>query len=155
TAIGNSLANDGDGFGGGENDGTGIDNDQDHPKALQDGAYTVTVTNVVTGCSSNGSTTIFKNSTPVFTQLVVPTAQVICKPDGKLVVKEVKIIDRNGVSQSNLNGDFPLTDFAFAYDRTTVGNNIIPVGSVVPPQPVIALDNTTYPTIGFDTYYVT
>lgn len=153
TAIANSLGNDGDGFGGGENDGAGIDNDKDHPTALQDGAYTVTVTNAVTGCPSNGSTTIFKNSTPVFTQLVVPTAQVLCNPDGKLVVQEVKIIDRNGKSQSNLNGDFPLADFSFAYDRTAIGNNIVPSNS--PLQPVITLDNTTYPTIGFDTYYVT
>ncbi len=161
TGIGASLANDGDGFGGGENDGSGIDNDNDHPKGLMDGSYTVTVTNVVTGCSSNGSTTIFKNSTPVFTQLVVPTAQVLCSPDGNLIVKEVKIIDRNGVSQSNLNlpPDFPLSDFNFTYDRVIGGvtTNILTGSSNA------FLDKTDYvtpvgqnpPGIGFGTYYVT
>ncbi|MBI1768432.1 MAG: gliding motility-associated C-terminal domain-containing protein [Bacteroidetes bacterium] len=159
TAIAASAGNDGDGFGGGENDGAGIDNDNDHPKGLKDGNFIVTVTNAVTGCSSDGSTTIFKNGTPVFTQLVVSTAQVLCKPDGKLEVKEVKIIDRNGVTQSNLNTppDFPLTDFVFTYDRVIAG-----VTTNVLTNSVNAfLDNTNYnnppipPGVGFGTYYVT
>jgi gliding motility-associated-like protein len=157
TGIAASAGNDGDGFGGGEKDAGGvIDNDGDHPKSLQEGTYIVDVINAVTGCTSTGSTTIFRNSTPVFTQLVVPTAQVLCSPDGKLVVKEVKIIDRNGVTQSNLNTppDFPLTDFDFTYDRVIGGvttNVLTHTGNAY-------LDKTNYlaaPGIGFGTYYVT
>ena len=143
-----TLNNDGDGFGGGENDGVGIDNDGDHLKLLSDGVYTVSVTNTQTSCASTGTTTIFKNSTPVFTQLVTPTPQVLCSADGKLVVNEVKVIDRNGTVQSNLTGDFPFSDFVFSYDRTTIGNTVL--GSSAATQ----LDNINYPGIGFDSYYV-
>ncbi|HLZ16829.1 MAG TPA: gliding motility-associated C-terminal domain-containing protein, partial [Cyclobacteriaceae bacterium] len=133
-------------------DGSAADGDGDDPKGLKDGNYTLAVTNTQTTCTSTASTTIFRNSTPVFTQLVIATDQVLCKPDGKLVVNEVKVIDRNGTVQSNLNGDFPLSDFAFSYDRTTLGNTILGNGS--PFQPAIQLDNTNYPAIGFDSYYV-
>lgn len=154
-----SINNDGDGFGGGENDGVGIDNDNDHPKALKEGTYVVSVTNAQTQCQSSGTTTIFKNGTPVFTQLVVPTAQVICKPDGKLEVKEVKIIDRNGVVQSNLNlpPDFALSDFVFTYDRVIGGVTTNVLTNAASP----ILNNVNYsnpplpPGIGFGTYFVT
>jgi hypothetical protein len=131
-----------------DGDQDGIDGDNDNPVALSEGNYQLTVTNTQTGCMGTGSTTIFKNSTPVFTQLVAATDQVLCNPDGRLVVNEVKVIDRNGVVQSNTNGDFPLSDFIFTYDRTTIGNTI--------PGGVTAsfLDNTNYPAIGFDSYYV-
>src|SRR6185295_16294929 len=144
--------NDGDQFGGGELDaGAVMDNDGDHPTLLQDGAYTVSVTNTQTSCVSTGSTTSLKNGTPVFTQLVTPTDQVLCTADGKLVVNQVKLIDRNGNTQVS-GVDFPLTDFAFSYDRTTLGNTVIPTND--PAQPVIQMDNTNYAAIGADTYYV-
>jgi hypothetical protein len=131
-----------------DGDGDGSDGDGDHPLLLVDGAYAIQVRNNITNCISTGSTTIFKNSTPVFTQLVTPVHQILCNPDGSLTVNEVKVIDRDGNVESNLTGDFPLTDFRFNYDRTTIGNPIAPAvtGSV--------LNNVTYPTIGIDDYYV-
>ena len=140
--------NDGDNYGGGDLQGGVPDNDEDHPRLLFHGLYLLTVTNNQTNCASTATTTIFQNSTPVFTQLVIPTDQVLCNPDGSLVVNEVKLIDRNGNIQSNLNGDFPLTDFHFTYDRGTIGNTVIGVtGSPV-------LNNGNYPAIGYDTYFV-
>jgi len=148
TPIGASLNNDGDGFGGGETDaGSVVDNDQDHPVALQEGDYAIQVTNTQTGCQSIGSTKIFRNSTPVFTQLVTPTDQVLCSADGKLVVNEVRVIDRNGVTQSSLT-DFPIGDFDFTYARTTQGNTV--PGGITGTQ----LNNINYPAIGADTYFV-
>lgn len=162
-----SANNDGDGFGGlpAENDGLGPDSDGDHIRGLKENDpanpaqafYTVKVTNTTTGCPSIGSTQIFKNSTPVFTQLVVPTEQVICKPDGSLVVQEVKVIDRDGNEQSNLAGDFPLSDFVFTYDRVINGVTT----NVLTESPDAFLNTTNYntpalpPGIGFGTYYVT
>jgi len=119
TVIASSSNNDGDGYGiaGGELDaGNVMDNDGDHPTLLQDGTYVVSVTNKQTQCASTGTTTIFKNGTPVFTQLVTVTDQVLCAADGKLEVKEVKLIDRNGNVKSNLNAppnDLTLADFDF------------------------------------------
>ena len=134
----------------GTNDGdeVGTDGDGDNPIGLRDGVYTVSATNTQTGCGSTGSTTIFRNSTPVFTQLVIPTDQVLCNPDGSLLVNEVKVIDRNGTIQSNLTGDFPISDFMFSYDRASIGN------TVLSNSPSVLLDNTNYNTIGFDSYYV-
>ncbi len=159
-----SAANDGDGFGGGEKElpAITIDNDGDHPKGLRDGSFSISVTNPQTGCIGTGTTTIFKNGTPVFTQLVTATDQVLCSPDGKLLVKEVKIIDRTGATQSNLSTppDFPLTDFKFQYERVISGTTTIVLGFQASNQ----LDNTNYVTpgaqpppagIGFGTYYVT
>ncbi len=130
----------------GDQDGT--DGDGDHPKLLKDGSYTLTVTNTQTGCSATGSTSIFQNSTPVIAQLVTPTDQILCNPDGKLFVNEVKVIDRNGVVKSSATGDFPISDFVFSYDRTSIGNTVLANSASN------QLDNINYPTIGFDSYYV-
>jgi large repetitive protein len=143
-----TLNNDGDGFGGGENDGLVVDNDFDHPKLLKEGVYTVSVTNIQTNCPSTGTTTIFKNSTPVFTQLVKPTPQFACKNAGNLVVDEVQLIDRFNNIKSSKTGDFPLSDFIFTYDRTTIGNTV--PGAITAAR----LDSINYPSIGFDSYYV-
>jgi hypothetical protein len=135
-------------------DASAADGDGDNPKSLSDGNYAISVTNTETGCTSPGQTTIFRNSTPVFTQLVTSTPQVLCNPDGSLTVKEVKIIDRNGVTESNLSAppnNFPLSDFTFTYDRTTVGNTVFVDVNNNSPQ----LNNVNYTSIGFDTYYVT
>src|SRR5258706_8411319 len=91
---------------------------------LQDGTYQVRVTNGITKCFMDAMTTILKNATPVFTQLVTPTDQVLCSADGKLVVNQVKVIDRNGVVKTN-PVDFPISDFVFTYDRTAIGNNVL------------------------------
>lgn len=131
-----------------DGDGDAADGDGDHPLLLLDGAYVVQVRNTQTNCISTGSTTIFKNSTPVFTQLVTPVHQILCNPDGSLTVNEVKVIDRDGNIESNLTGDFPLTDFSFSYDRTTIGNPIVPA------VPGALLNNVNYPTIGIGDYYV-
>jgi gliding motility-associated-like protein len=160
TAIAPSTNNNGDGYGSGDlNASNVVDNDGDHPKGLQEGPYAISVTNTQTGCASPASTTIFRNGTPIFTQLVTTLPQVLCTPDGSLQVKEVKIIDRNGVTQSNLNTppDFALTDFVFTYDRVISGTTT----NVLTNSPDAFLDNTNYnvpaipPGVGFGTYYVT
>ncbi|HEY0740106.1 MAG TPA: gliding motility-associated C-terminal domain-containing protein [Chryseosolibacter sp.] len=130
-----------------DGDGSGADGDADHPITLEDGDYVIEVRNTQTNCISTGSTTIFKNSTPVFTQLVTPVHQILCNPDGSLTVNEVKVIDRDGNVESNLTGDFPLSDFEFSYDRTTIGNTI-------PGVTTTTLTSANYPTIGFDSYFV-
>jgi len=61
-------------------------------------------------------------------------------------VNEVRVIDRSGTSQTSLT-DFPITDFDFTYSRTTLANTL---AGITTPQ----LDNTNYPTIGADTYFV-
>ena len=81
-------------------------------------------------------------------QLFQPTRYYVT-PDGSLTVNEVKLIDRNGNIQSNLNGDFPLTDFQFSYDRATIGNTVVAISA----SPL--LNSGNYPDIGFDAYYVT
>ncbi len=134
--------------------------DGDNPKALKEGSYELTVTNPQTGCSSKGTTTLFKNGTPVFTQLVNSIPQIFCTADGSLTVNEVRIIDRTGATQSNLNGDFPLSNFNFIYEREISSTATV----VLPQSAATTLNSTNYITpgtqsapagIGFGTYYVT
>jgi hypothetical protein len=153
--------NDGDGFGGipAENDGVGLDSDGDHLSGLKENDpavpasayYRVTVTNATTSCQSIGSTQIFKNSTPVFTQSALSTAQVLCNNDGSISVQEVRVIDRDGNVESNLTGDFPLSDFAFIYHEGTIGNIVL---DELDPQPAVTLDVTSYAGVQRGTYYV-
>jgi CHU_C Type IX secretion signal domain len=146
---------DGDGFGGGENDGVAVDNDADHPLALIEGGYTIQVTNTQTGCATNASTTIFKNSTPVFTQQVLANNQVLCGNDGSLQITELKVIDRDGNEQTNTNGDFPVSDFDFEWYRTTPTNLVATGdGTLGAASGGLILDQAHYPAIGFDAYYV-
>ncbi len=130
--------------------GSSTDGDRDNPTGLKEGAYTVSVTNNQTSCVSTGTTTIFRNSTPVFTQSVVPTNQILCNPDGSLLVQEVKVIDRNGNTEVFNSGSTPnISDFVFTYSRNTIGNTVLG-----PNSPLLQLDKTDYPAIGFDIYYV-
>jgi hypothetical protein len=162
-----TTLNDGDGFGTGENDGVGVDNDDDYISGLQentvaDPLYTVEVTNETTLCKSTGSTIIYKNGTPVFTQLVVPTDQFLCGFDGKLEIKEVRLVDKAGNVKSNLNAPtdpnyLDLGDFDFQWGRgnPSPGAPIaVGHGSLGAVSGGTILDKPFYPTIGFDTYYV-
>lgn len=156
--------NDGDGFGGGETDaGNVVDNDSDHPKSLQEGNYSIQVINPTTGCSNTGATTIYKNGTPVFTQLVGSTPQILCKPDGMLEVKEVLLKDRFGNNfkwdKTKLATDPDYLNIAdFDFDWTTPANTIVTThGTIGVASGGVILDNnpvTGYPAIGFGTYYV-
>jgi hypothetical protein len=152
--------NDGDAFGLGENDGVGIDNDDDRVIGLKENDpntpalafYRIEVTNTTTSCQAIGSTQIFKNSTPVFTQSAISTPQVLCNNDGSVSIQEVRVIDRDGNVQSNLNGDFALSDFVFIYDKATIGNTVVTELDVN--QPVVTLDVSTYGGVERGTYYV-
>jgi hypothetical protein len=156
-----TMNNDGDTFGGlpAENDGVGLDSDGDHISGLKENDpsvpalefYRVTVTNQTTSCTSIGATQIFKNSTPVLTQSALSTPQIVCLNDGSITVQEVKVIDRDGNVESNLTGDFPLSDFAFIYHEGTIGNIVL---DQLDPQPAVTLDVTSYPSVQRGTYYI-
>jgi gliding motility-associated-like protein len=137
-ALGTTLLNDGD--------ADGTDGDGDNPGTLKEGTYQVTITNDQSFCASTASTTLFKNSTPVFTQQVLATNQVLCGNDGSLTVTEVKLIDRTGTVQSNATGDFPLTDFQFNWTKPAVAFAQTTAGP--------ALNVGNYPAISFGEYYV-
>ncbi|MEX1238675.1 MAG: gliding motility-associated C-terminal domain-containing protein, partial [Cyclobacteriaceae bacterium] len=117
---------------------------------LEDGTYKLAAVNTITGCSSESTTTIIKNGTPIFVQDVDMIPQLYCDPSGHLEVRSITFNDRNGASQIG-----PLTDFTFAWTRNDVvtgaGNTdgSLPRGTF--------LDSLSYTgpgTIGFGTYYV-
>lgn len=169
------LNNDGDSYGAGEPDGGVVgnppDNDSDFVKALKENdpavpalaLYTVEVTNQTTGCKATASTSIFKNGTPVFTQSVFPTPQVLCTPDGSLEVQKITLEDRQGNlfrwDKNKLVTDLDYLDVKdFDFDWTTPANTVVTtrgINGVV--SGGVILDNnpvTGYPLIGFGTYYV-
>lgn len=109
------------GFGGiiaGTHDGDqdGTDGDGDNPMGLREGSYLLEVRNTQTNCSSPGSTTIFKNSTPIFVANVTSLPQILCNPDGQLEVTRIEIKDRDG-NQLVSGTDFPMNHFEFDWNR--------------------------------------
>ncbi|MFZ5973066.1 MAG: gliding motility-associated C-terminal domain-containing protein [Bacteroidota bacterium] len=138
-----------------DGDGDASDGDGDHPLALSEGAYRIRVTNIQTGCTADAATTIFRNGTPVFTQQVDATNQVLCGNDGALQITNLRIIDRDGNEQTSGNGDFPVSDFDFEWFRGTPTNSVATGdGNLGAASGGTILDAAHYPAIGFDTYYV-
>ena len=134
------------------NNGDGGGADSDNPMGLQEGVYVLSVTNAVSNCQSTSTTEIFKNSTPVLIPLSTAIPQVVCLPSGNILVDEVSITDRSGVTQvANIN------HFNFQWSRGTVANVVLTTNGVNGPihgAGGTRLDSLVYPTIGFDTYYI-
>jgi hypothetical protein len=157
------TGSDGDGYGGGELDASStMDNDGDHPTQLHNGSYTIVVTNEQTQCPSQvAATTIYRNSTPVFTQSVQPLAQIFCYPfsDASLEVKQIIIKDnKTGATQSNTDSPAPfhLSAFGYKYERDTNGvrKTVLPaLPATTSPDSILNKGNYAY--IGVGTYYVT
>ncbi len=90
---------------------------------LSDGVYKVAVTNNVTGCVGEATTTIERNQTPVFVQNVSMVPELYCTPigSGHLEVISINYNDRDGVTNPG-----PLADFTFEWMRNdltaVVGN---------------------------------
>ena len=123
----------------GASDGDGLLVD-DNFTGLNDGTYKVTVMNDNTKCTVAVQTTIIKNELPVIVTSATPTPQIICDPDGQILVNTVTV---SGAVTANNFFDFTW----YAGDPSTVAtasaaNNI-------------TFDKTDYATIGAGTYYVT
>ncbi len=114
------------------------------PNNLQDGNYTLTATNEVTGCATMVSTTILKVSPPVFTMSVTSLPQELCTPHGTARVTDVFL---NGVS------DGGTANFNFNWFRAAPNTPALVDGGAATII-VDQIDNTNYLTIGRDDYYV-
>ncbi|MGE0589650.1 MAG: hypothetical protein AB7O48_13825, partial [Cyclobacteriaceae bacterium] len=111
---------------------------------LEDGSYTVTVTNEATGCFKDASASIIQVNPPVFTMSSTTNPQILCSPDGDATVTDVFL---NGVSDGG-TGNFEFR--WFLNDPNTVP--LVDGGAAV-----IDVDNITnvnLPGIGTGNYYV-
>ncbi|MEX1238676.1 MAG: hypothetical protein WEB30_03135, partial [Cyclobacteriaceae bacterium] len=108
---------------------------------LEEGDYTLEVTNNQTGCLITAITTILKNTTPIFVTDTEIVDQFYCDPSGRLEVTQINYEDRTGAPQIA-----PIADFDFTWSRAGVGA----VGTVQP-----LLDSLiNYPGIGAGQYSV-
>src|SRR5690348_11829555 len=64
-----------------DGDGDGLDLDEDNPLNLKEGTYNMTVQSNKSRCITNASTSLLKNGTPVITQTVTATDQLLCTAD--------------------------------------------------------------------------
>jgi large repetitive protein len=129
---------------GNDGDGDASDGDKDHEIDLLTGVYALTVTNPTSGCSSNATTEILINSTPVFVQDVTPLNQISCHPngDGSLNVVTITINDRAGNPQV-INSGSSISDFEFDWTRDAIAFTQTTPGTL--------LDVGTYDAVGFGT----
>jgi hypothetical protein len=122
------------------NNGDGAGPDGDNPINLQDGTYTVTITNDASGCTATGQATITKNATPIIVATANPVDQMICNADGSITVVDVTV---GGVV------DPAHTNFDFTWYRTDLATVII---NAVNNEDAIDISNV--PTISADAYFV-
>ncbi|MGE0773127.1 MAG: gliding motility-associated C-terminal domain-containing protein [Cyclobacteriaceae bacterium] len=114
------------------------------PNNLQDGTFTVTVINEVTGCQQIANTTISKITPPIFTMTASTIPQQLCTPDGTITVTDTFL---NGASEGG-TGNFDFT--WFRNDPNTAP--LVDGGAV---QIIVdQITSANYPTIGQGTYYV-
>jgi gliding motility-associated-like protein len=132
------------------NNGDGLPGDGDVPQALFHGDYDVRVTNNQSGCSSIGSTTIFRNSTPIIIPEAVTTPQVICSADGSVRVTSVEVTDRN-----NNTFTAPFADFDFTWTAVPGGASVITDGALGAVPGGTIIDRTVFPSIERGQYIVT
>jgi hypothetical protein len=115
---------------------------------LEEGNYTLQAKNNQTGCVATSTTTIFKNTIPIFVTKLDITPQFYCDPSGKIIVTEINYEDRNGIVQNA-----PVTDFVYSWSL----NNVV-VATTDPASPVDAshigteLDSISYAGIGAGVY---
>ena len=103
------------------------------------GTYSIQSVNLATQCLTNASVTIINNPQPVEILTVSRQNQMICFPDGSITV--------SAVSPS------VVTDYTFNWYRNDAASTALVDG---PSETILSstLDNSNYPTIGADTYYV-
>ncbi|MEO5601613.1 MAG: hypothetical protein ABIR06_11870, partial [Cyclobacteriaceae bacterium] len=119
---------------------------------LEDGTYQLQAVNAVTGCSTNATTTIIKNQTPVFVQNVDMVPQFYCDPSGNLDVVQVSFNDRTGAPVVG-----PLNNFTYTWSQNTLANVILTTDPTLaqPPGHIgTELDSVVFPAIIADSYYV-
>jgi hypothetical protein len=126
--------------GGNDGDGSNADGDGDNPTALSDGVYQLVVTNDASGCEITAETTIFKNELPIVIAEATPTPQVLCNPDGSILVTKVMV---GGLEEI----DHP--DFDFTWYKDDLTNEII-----APTAGEDLLDVNNFTSIEAGTYFV-
>ncbi|MBT1689130.1 T9SS type B sorting domain-containing protein [Dawidia soli] len=121
----------------------GQDGAADKFSGLRDDTYVVRVTNEVSGCFTDVSTTITRSLIPVTTVDALVTDQLVCLNDGRIVVTEVAV----GTDNTR-----PFTEFDFTWykDSPVAGNTLASASGINR----FDLNTTTMPTIKAGTYYV-
>jgi large repetitive protein len=114
--------------------------DKDNELGLKEGDYTLVATNKQTGCSSTAIATILQNTTPVYLTSFDVTPAYYCNPSGKISLTGISYTDRTGATVTPA-----LTEFS--YNWTKGGSSI-----VTSPLSTSILDNSTFASIGADTY---
>ncbi len=121
------------------NDGPGPD--RDDQTGLQEGGYTLQVTNVVTGCLTSASTAIIKNATPIFITASTVVPKYYCDPSGNINITQVQFQDRAGATQTPAIGNF-----TFGWTQ--------PSGAAVPVVTTATLDSANFAGIAAGVYRV-
>ncbi len=106
---------------------------------LEEGSYSIEVSNIQTGCEAVDNAIIVKNTTPIFVTDFTVTPKFYCEPSGNAEITEVTFEDRDGVENAA-----PLVDFTYAWSFG--GGGIAPVG--------VRVDSTNHPTISAGFYSV-
>jgi hypothetical protein len=121
--------------------------------------YPVTVTNEVSGCVSVASITVEDSKYPVTITKATPSAQLICNPDGSIVVNEVTL-DKSAKGLGTAPFTASLTnDFDFNWFKTTpasFGDALALPNPLTVPDNILSetVSTANYPAIGFGEYYV-
>ena len=114
--------------------------DKDNELGLKEGDYTLVAINNQTGCSSTAIATILQNTTPVYLTSFDVTPAYYCNPSGKISLTGISYTDRTGATVTPA-----LTEFSYNW---TKGSSSI----VTSPLSTSILDNSTFASIGADTY---
>jgi hypothetical protein len=112
--------------------------------SLKEGSYTLISTNEITGCASTLSTTILRDTPPVFTLNTAVTNQDNCGPFNGLI---------NGIKVFVDGAAGNVNDFNYVWYRNDLLTKVLD-GKVVGSPLDQVLDITTYPAIGLDAYYI-
>jgi hypothetical protein len=123
----------------GDGNGTGID---DNFASLRDGNYSITVQNTVSGCFGSAEATITKEATPIVITGATAVDQLLCNPDGSILVGPNDIQVGGVIDPNHAN-------FDFTWSRNTIGNTVIG-----PSAGVDVINNGNLPTIGAGSYFV-
>jgi hypothetical protein len=119
--------------------GVGVGNE--NLTSLEDGFYTLTAYNNLTGCSSTDTKEIIRNQTPVVILQATPTNQNLCFPSGSVLVQSVSL-DGAAEPPAALSSDYDYTWSTDVGQLATVGDTDLD------------LDVVDLPTIGAGSYYV-
>ena len=107
---------------------------------LEDGDYTLAITNNITQCQTQANTSILKSLTPIVVASATPADQQLCTPDGSILVNDVTV---NGLIDPDHN------NFDFLWHKDSPANPPLATGFNND-----FFDIVDFPNIGAGTYYV-